>query len=428
MKTTTDVEAERGLIGAILALPRAIGEVADSLLPEHLWEEPHRQMYAACLDLYAEHGAVTAERALREIPARKMSQGIAYFTGLMASHTYDPKAAAEHLILLANKRRIIAACRSAIHRLEDPADDGNPVDDLTAAIIASAHGVDRTRARTAKEIVVDWLSATEERIKRQREGKGAAAPYGIACIDEATGGKHPGHYVVIGARPGGGKSALITTMLRADARAGRCSALYSFEMDGQTTAGRLISQESGVPFRDAIQGSVSSTQMGDIFGAVERAVEWPVIYRQMTGSTPAQIERAARADMARYGITCVYVDYLQLIEGSRGLKRFDVVSDASRGLANMARRLGLPVIAAAQLKRDAANREPGLEDLKESGQIEQDADLVLFPWVDNNEEWHIKVAKNRHGEGGSKRVTWRASTMEFVDIPYSNREGDHAPF
>ena len=306
----------------------------------------------------------------------------------------------------------------AKERLESGADSSevqNYLEDGLTKI--SLHGHDDVRA--ISEGLAGFVDEMERRYEMYKADKIPGIPTGLSALNAMFGGFEGGKLYYIGARPSKGKSALLLNFLTAAAEAGESVGLITLESSEQEAIARLTSQLENVANESLRTGILSKGSFEKISLAMKAIQGWPVWVCDNPDLTLTQVKMVARKMAVVHHVKGVYVDYLQYIQPDReNAERRDQVALASRGLKALARRLNVAVICAAQLRRDADNREPHLGDFAESSQIEKDADvaMLIHDWTDNGEENHrIIVAKNRDGETGPVRVVFDKSHAKFVE-------------
>lgn len=245
-------------------------------------------------------------------------------------------------------------------------------------------------------------------------------PTGIVGLDEIISGWQKSDLVIVAARPSVGKTALAISSAKHAAHVhGKRIAMYSLEMSSQSIGTRLLSTFSGVGVQDILRGRVSGAQWTRLAGGVSKMLRARIMIDDTPTITPAELRSRARYIAMNGGLDMVVVDYLQLMSSDRSTKdanRVIEVSEISRSLKQLARELDVPVIALSQLNRSSEHREDGeprLSDLRDSGAIEQDADIVLMLWRPNDNGVRLKVAKHRNGPVGQVDLMWRKDTVEF---------------
>lgn len=324
-----------------------------------------------------------------------------------------PQAAyplADTLRLMTARRRVEAASTALAQLAGSPGDF--TVDEITemARGLVDRH-TDRQAQRGSMHTILDGISDGLERWDRPDTNYLST---GWLDLDhKLAGGLRPGHLVVIGARPAVGKSFVATELARMVAGAGNACLMHSLEMSAEEVVNRIAASLSGVALATLTAGRATETDMDRLAGLVTRTADWPLVIDDRAHVTVSAIRGRAR-DLAReHRLRLIVVDYLQLITPQdRTVSREQQVGTTSRGLKLLARDLQVPVVALAQVNRQAAGRRerPQMHELRESGAIEADADEILM--LHRNQEeapdvLEVDVAKNRHGETGLIELAWQ---------------------
>lgn len=414
-----DDGAERCVLGSMMLSGAAANAVTDMLAPEDFYSHAHATIFNVIL------GAVLGRRptdataiatVLEELGELERVGGLPYLHTLIASvptagsATWYARTIADRAAL----RRLIEAGTRIVqigYELDrDPAE---------AAALAGKFLSDATPNR-ARNDLTPWSEivgpATEAIEQAGQAGRTPGVPTGIAALDEMTGGLHPGQFVVIAGRPGMGKSVLGVEIARNLAmRHKQPAAVFSLEMSRQEVFNRIAAAETGTSLKRITNGTLSVDEWADINDAVARTERAPLLIDDSAPLGLAEIVAKARRAHARRKLRLIVVDYLQLV--TTGRRRSDVnreqeVSEISRGLKLLAKELEVPVIAAAQLNRNVearSDKRPQLSDLRESGSVEQDSDIVIMLYREayynaktgRPRELELIAAKNRHGPKGT---------------------------
>lgn len=265
----------------------------------------------------------------------------------------------------------------------------------------------------AVSIAYDWTI-------KAAEGKIPGVQTHLVDLDKILGSLIAGNVYLLAGRPGTGKTAFAMTIARENAKRGKRVGIFSLEMSREQVAMRLISQEAEVDIMDIIQGSLEDSDWPRYTHGVEVVSSWPITVNDLSSININQIRHTARKMKASTGLDLLIVDYLQLAGGSTGKteNRYVEVGEISRGLKYLADELKVPVLAAAQLSRaveQRSSKKPILSDLRESGNLEQDAYAVMFLYRDDDKANIIKadVAKHRNGPVGECEFTFRAPFAKF---------------
>lgn len=251
-------------------------------------------------------------------------------------------------------------------------------------------------------------------------GVNPGIPTGILGLDDIISGWQKSDLVIVAARPSVGKTALaLSTARTASSVHDKRIALYSLEMSAQSIGTRLLASFSGVGVQDILRGRVGTAQWARLGAGVSKMLRAKIVIDDTPTITPAELRARARYLALNGGLDLVIVDYLQLMASDRQTKdanRVIEVAEISRALKQLARELDVPVVALSQLNRSSEHREDGeprLADLRDSGAIEQDADIVLMLWRPQDSGVRLKVAKHRNGPIGEVDLVWNKNTVEF---------------
>jgi replicative DNA helicase len=407
-RTPANLEAEQAVLGVALLDNSAIALLED-LKPGHFYEPFHGRLWAAITERLRT-GRLADPITLRDHfaadPAFSDLGGVAYLADLIdrAPPSYAAPQYAAVIADLAMRRELIALANDTAAQAADIASGQS-----AEAVIAS---LERGAAEIAKGSTGSdhWQPAGEMvaaalRDARERNGQ-IEISTGLASLDALTGGFRRGELAVIAGRPAMGKSTAGLAVAKAVARAGKGVCFFSMEMAEGALAKRMASDvaldryrpNTRVPYFLADRGQLTSAQWHILGDAADEIATWPLAFDTRPGQTPAQMEAKARRQFRKWqslGIEpgCVVVDHLTIAatDNDRRGNRVAEVGDISRGLAEMAKRLDVPVVALCQLSRDVEKREgnrPGLSDLRWSGEIEQDARLIAFLW---RPEYYLKA-------------------------------------
>jgi replicative DNA helicase len=434
-----NLEAEQSVLGAILISDRALYPVAveDRLRPEDFYREQHRIIYRAMLDLQ-EQGEpidlVTLTEHLRERGRLKEAGGEAALHALTASVPAVGHVRHYAQIVQDNamERAVLGACydiqSSVLQRAASPRE---LVEQAERAILEVAHDGRRQDFRILGDVLDVELDKLHRLSKEGTALTGTAS--GFKDLDELTGGFQPGNLIVIAARPGMGKSALVTNIAEnAAIDHNRAVALFSLEMSEAELAQRFIASQARIKGDELRKGRVAENRWPKILQASQRLSQARLFVDDTSDLGILEIRAKARRLHTREagGLGLVIVDYLQLMRADgRTDNRAEQVGQMSRGLKILARELDVPVIALSQLNRNVEQRggdkRPLLSDLRESGSIEQDSDLVMFIYRDeyynrdeseHEGEAELILAKHRNGPLGKVTLTFRSEYPKFMNF------------
>ena len=438
-----DIVAEKSLLGAIMIDENILPEVMALVNANDFYEERHRTIFGAMSNLYDSHRPVdllTLTNELKSLKKLKEIGGAPYLTELsnfvpVASHA---KAYAEIIKKASTQRRLIKAGTEIVNKAYE---DGAEVDELVGKaeqeLFEVSDKIVQSEYRPMSELLDDAFSRIED--LHNNKGSLRGLKTGFRDIDKKTAGLQKGDLIIVGARPAMGKTTFAQNLAYNIASINNKGVLFfSMEMAANEIIERMISDVSGVGNWGIRTGNLSDDEFAKIGDAMAEMAEIPIYIDDTSSMTIMELRNKARRAMHDHDIGIVIVDYLQLISGSDRYagNRVQEVTEISRGLKILARELNIPVVALAQLSRNVTGREnprPVLSDLRESGSIEQDADLVMFLHRpdyykqndDNYEETHITellIAKHRHGEVGKIELYFHPELLRFMSLDKTREE------
>ncbi|MCK6210397.1 replicative DNA helicase [Georgenia sp. EYE_87] len=429
-----DVAAEQSVLGGMLLSKDAIADVVEELRGNDFYRPAHEFVYEAILDLYgrgepADAVTVAAELTKRGEIAR--IGGAPYLHTLISSVPtaanagYYARIVREQAVL----RRLVEAGTRIVQL--GYATDGGDVEDLVNNAQAEVYAV--SERRTSEDFVPlrDTINPTMEEIEAAADrGEGMiGVPTGFADLDALTNGLHGGQMIIIAARPAIGKSTIALDICRsASIKHGQTSVIFSLEMGRTEITMRLLSAEAQVPLQNMRKGTMREEDWTRMATAMSRVSEAPMFIDDSPNMSLMEIRAKCRRLKQKHNLRLVVVDYLQLMSsGKRVESRQQEVSEFSRALKLLAKELEVPVIAVAQLNRGPEQRtdkKPMMSDLRESGSLEQDADVVMLLHREDAYEKEsprageadIIVAKHRNGPTDTIVVAFQGHYSRFVDM------------
>ncbi len=435
-----NIEAEESVLGALMLEKDAVIKVADILVASDFYKPAHAQIYGAIIALYERHEPVdilTVTGRLKEDGKLEPIGGSSYLTKLVssvptASHVgHYAKIVKEKKVL----RDLVSAGSEITEHAMNPDDD---VEQLLDTIEQKIFSISQRSITQKFSSIKDELQGAYERIEKLHRGEGAlrGVETGFKELDNILSGLQKSDLVVLGARPSLGKTSLALDIVRHAAIAKNESVgLFSLEMSREQVVDRLISAEARVPLWKLRTGRLKSdTDFALIQNALDKLSRAPIYIDDTPSPNILQMRSMARRLQVDQGLSLIVVDYLQLMQPRTNSDNIvQQITEISRGLKGLARELNVPVLALSQLSRAVDQREikvPRLSDLRESGSIEQDADVVLFIYrkdrdktsVSSEEEniAEIIVAKHRNGPLGTVRLRFDAEKSSFESIDTSH--------
>ena len=429
-----NIEAEQSVLGAVLIEQSSIAKISDLLNPEDFYREAHRLIYRAVLGLFERSEAIdfiTVVDILRRENTLEQAGGIAYITSLAngvptaANITFHAKIVQEKSLL---RRLIAAATDIASMGYAESEEVDRVLDSAEQKILEVATRKSSQDFQPIKEIIFSTLDKIDEMHKSKGGITGIST--GFANLDKLTGGFQRSDLILIAARPSMGKTAFVLNVAQHMATRDRKSVvIFSLEMPKEQLAMRMMCAEGMIDSQHLRTGAMSSDEWKNLVDAADRLSGSPMYIDDTANVTAIELRNKARRISKEHGLDCIIIDYLQLMDGgahSRIDNRQQQISDISRSLKGLARELRVPVIALSQLSRgpeSRTNRRPMLSDLRESGSLEQDADLVAFLYRDDyyNPESEKKnitellIAKNRNGPTETVELYFHKNFTRFTD-------------
>jgi replicative DNA helicase len=429
-----NIEAEQSVLGSILIDRDAIVRVAGFLRPEDFYREVHRTIFQAALDLFERREPADLVLLCDELERRGRLEGVggpAYLTSLInAVPTAVNVEYYGHIVeRCAILRRLISAGGQIAGVAYDLQHDAELAVDKAEQILFGL-----TQRRSAQEFVplaqvlenyFDQLDSIH-----QNQGKTFGVPTGFVELDKLTGGLQRSDLIILAARPGMGKSSLALNIAAHAALKNHVTCgIFSLEMSRDQLVQRLLCSEAEIDSHRLRTGYVEDPEWARISAAIGILSEAPVYIDDTPGISIMELRTKARRLQAEHDLGFIVVDYLQLMQGTRTDNRVQEVSDISRGLKALARELNVPVMALSQLSRAVEQRpgnRPQLSDLRESGSIEQDADIVMFIYREEQYDREsqrkniadIIVAKHRNGPLRDIELRFFGEQTKFANLEH----------
>ncbi len=423
-------EAEEAVIGAVLINPEAYYDVAQFLHADDFYIHRHRWIWETFTRLH-EHRApidfLTVTQELDQQGQLAEVGGPAYLTALISNVPSSLHAEAYgRLVEQTGIRRRLLEAANQIARLAYQEEVG--IDTVMDNAEKTIFGVSERRLTRDLQPINEVLSTYYDRIYElsQRDEETLGVPSGFIDLDRLLGGFQASDLIIIAGRPGMGKTAFMLTAAKNAAQIYKKHvAIFSLEMSSEQLVQRLISQETGIDTHHLRTGKLNEDEWPLFTHAIEVLSDTKIFLDDTPSLTPLQIRTKCRRLHLEFGLDLVILDYLQLMSsGARSENRVQEVSFISRNMKILARELNVPVLAAAQLSRaveQRADKDPQLSDLRESGSLEQDADVVMF--INRPEMYEkdtlrqniaqIKVAKHRNGPTGTVEMVFRGNLAKF---------------
>ena len=430
-----NIEAEQAVLGAMLIEKEAIARVTELLKGGDFYREAHRLIFEAMLDLYNRNEAVdmiTVIELLKREKKKKKVGGIAYVTSLAnsvptaANVHYHAKIVEEKALL---RQLIQTSTKIAALGYEGSEEVSQIVDQAEKMILEVSNrriGGDFT---PIKSIVLDAFGKIEQLYESRGGITGLAT--GFKDLDRLTSGLQKSDLILVAARPSMGKTAFTLNIASNVAiREKKAVAFFSLEMSKEQLVQRMLCAEASIDSQKLRIGELEDDDWTKLINAADRLSGAPIFIDDTAGISVLEMRSKARRLKVEHDLSLIIIDYLQLMQGSGGKggeNRQQEISEISRSLKGLARELGVPVVALSQLSRSVESRQvkkPMLSDLRESGSLEQDADIVAFlyredyynPDTENKNITEIIVAKHRNGPVDSVQLFFHKQFTRFADL------------
>lgn len=417
-------EAEESVLGALLLDKDAIIAVAEFLSPDDFYDDRHKNIYEAALALYEERvpiDVLTVSEKLKKNKVLKKVGGASYLATLV--NKVPTAAHVEHYGKIvkdsATKRSLMKA---ASRLVELSMDDGMGAAEVLDKAESEVFGITQHSVQKAFTSVRDALGESFDRLDElHKQGEGLrGVPTGFPDLDDTLAGMQKSNLLILAARPSVGKSTLALNIARFLAvNKKRSVGFFSLEMSKEELVDRLLVEQADIDAWRLKTGKLSEEDFTKLSNAMGQLAEAPLYLDDTPALSILEMRTKARRLQVDAGIDLLVVDYLQLARSRNLENRVQEVSEISQGLKNIARELKVPVLALSQLSRSVEQRgekRPQLSDLRESGSIEQDADVVMFLWResdDNLENISLDIAKHRNGPLKSIKLTFKGDRMKF---------------
>jgi len=437
------IELEEAVLGALMLDNEALSDTIDILKPEYFYRMEHQKIFDAIIVLFNESKPVdilTVIEQLKKMGALENIGGAFYITGLTnsvassANTEYHARIIVEKFI----QRSLIQISSNII---KDSFDETIDVFDLLSKAEANLFTVTEGTLRKSYDkmsvLITNAIQSIEE-LKNKKDGL-SGVPSGFSKLDRVTSGWQKSDLIIIAGRPGMGKTALALTMARNIAINHKTPiGIFSLEMSSDQLVNRLISSESEIPSGKLRKGNLEEYEFVQLHEKIRDLAEAPIYIDDTPGLSVFELRAKARRLVKNHGVQIIIVDYLQLMTagGNKSGNREQEISTISRSLKGIAKELKIPVIALSQVNRGVESRtstskRPILADLRESGAIEQDADIVnfiyrpeyykIYEWENSDDsrgQAEIIIAKHRNGSLENIRLKFISNLAKFSDLDY----------
>lgn len=430
-----DRDAEQGVLGAMLLSPNTVVEIIGDLDADDFYHPAHQLIFTAMIDLFGESkdiDPVIVASRLDRLNELDRVGGAPYLHTLISSvptaanARYYAEIVAEKAIL----RRLVDAGTRVV-QLGYEGTEGAEVDIVLDMAQQAVFGVAQRQETEDYAVLADMIEPTMEELDKIANLGGLAqgVPTGFVDLDNLTNGLHSGQMIIVAARPGVGKSTIALDFMRsASIKHGKASAIFSLEMSKSEIVMRLMSAETDIKLTDMRSGRMNDEQWTKLANRVGQISEAPLFIDDSPNLTMMEIRSKARRLKQKHDLQLIVLDYLQLMSSGKKVEsRQQEVSEFSRQLKLLAKELEVPVIAISQLNRGPearTDKRPQLSDLRESGSLEQDADMVMLLYRPDSQdkederagEADIILAKHRGGPIDTVTVAHQLHYSKFVDL------------
>jgi replicative DNA helicase len=436
-----NLEAEMALIGSVLIDREIMGSVLEVVKPSDFYAHVHETIFATLLELFDKGqptDKISVAESLRNRDALEKVGGLSYISSLM--DTVQTAASAQYYAKIVREKSVL---RSLIHAgtqitqlgYEAEEDVDSALDQSESLVYSIGERANSSDFMPVNRLMKDTFDYMSELYRLRGEQTGL--PSGYRDIDALTTGFQPGNFIILAARPGMGKTSLALNMAVAAAERKEPIAFFSLEMSNNELVQRLICSEAQLSMHDMRRGQIKTHQWEDIARAMGRLNELPIYLDDKGGLSVSELRSRCRRLKSTTGLGAVFIDYLQLLRPgvlAKNANRNEELSEICRTLKVTAKDLGVPIIALAQLNRGVETRtdkRPMLADLRDSGSLEQEADMVAFLYREGyyNKEapdpqlTEFIIAKHRNGPQGVARLRFLEQFTLFVP----NADESHYP-
>lgn len=419
-------DAEVSVLGALLLDKNAIVNVAEFLKADHFYDTKHSYVYDAMLELYEARSpidVVTVSEKLKQKKKLKEVGGVSYLATLV--NQVPTSAHVEHygkIVKDAWTKRCLM--QAAARLVEMSLDEGIAADELLDRAELEVFSLSQQHLSKVFIPVRSALAESFDRLDELHKQSGGmrGVPSGFGSLDNALAGFQKSNLVILAARPGVGKTAFVLNIAQyVSVELKRSVGIFSLEMSKEELVDRLLVSQANIDAWKLKTGKLGEDDFTKLSDAMGELAEGPLYIDDTPGLSILEMRTKARRLQVERGLELLIVDYLQLVRGRNLENRVQEVSEISQGLKNLARELKIPVIALSQLSRSVEQRgikRPQLSDLRESGAIEQDADVVMFLWREDDENLEncsLDIAKHRNGPLTQIKLRFKGNRIRFYE-------------
>lgn len=431
-----NIDAEQSLLGSLLIDKDAIVRVSEILKPQSFYRsEQHSPIYEAVLDLFEKREPIDLVTVTEELKRKGVYEkigGSAYLTNLV--NIVPTSAHIEHYAKIVKAHAIR---RSLIYQatrlIESAYDEENEVEELLENAEAGIFSLSQQHISRDFIPIKDALTESFDRLDelQKSSGKLRGVPTGFRDLDNKLAGMQDSNLLILASRPGQGKTSMALNIAQYVAVvAGLPVGVFSLEMSQEELVDRLLVGQADIDAWKLKTGRLDEKDFDRLSLAMGELAEAPLFIDDTPGATISEMRTKARRLQVEHGLKLLIVDYLQLIRGRNLENRVQEVSEISQNLKNLARELKIPVLAISQLSRaveQRGTRKPQLADLRESGAIEQDADVVMFLWredLERPEQVTLDIQKHRNGPTGEIQFIFRPDRTRFYGLEKTRKAAE----
>ena len=431
-----NIEAEQSVLGAMLIKKEAITQAQELLRPDDFYREAHRIVFETMLELAGDNEAVDLVTLTEVLCKKEMLEKVGGISFITALANYVPTAAniVYHAQIVKEKselRHLIDAATEIASAAYEATDDVKDImDDAEKKILAVAANQTGGAFEPIRNIVIDTVGRVETLYENQGGLTGIST--GFRDLDRDTSGLQKSDLILVAARPSMGKTAFTLNIATYAAMHGHTVAFFSLEMSKEQLVQRMLCSEGGIDSQRLRTGQLEDADWDRLINTADRVSKASIYIDDTAGINVMDLRSKARRLKAEHGLDLIVIDYLQLMQGrarSSSDNRQQEISEISRSLKALARELDVPVVALSQLSRSVESRtvkKPMLSDLRESGSLEQDADIVMFlyreDYYDQETErkniTEVIIAKHRNGPIGTIELFFQKEFTKFRDLSH----------
>ena len=428
---TISLKAEQSVLGSIIIDNDAIINVSNIIVSDDFSYDTHKIIYQAMIDLYTQSKPIdllTITENIRNITNLEEVGGYTYISSLTSIADYSKNV--DYYAQIVKEKSTLRQLVSASKSIIETATSGKTVEQVLDVAEKSIFDISQEKNRSSLNHIKDVLIATYDVIEQNYKNKGrmTGITTGFADLNFMTNGLQSTDLILVAARPATGKTAFALNLAYNAAKSGKKVAIFSLEMSKTQLVQRVLSAESKVELKKIKTGELEEEDWPKLINSISLMTKYDIYINDTAGINLLEIRSECRKLKMQKGLDMIVIDYLQLMESEgNNQNRQQEISKISRGLKILAKEMECPIIALSQLSRAPelrTNHRPMLSDLRESGAIEQDADIVMFlyrdeiynPDTDKKNVTEVILAKHRSGEIGTVELAWHAKYQLFLNL------------